>query len=247
VEIEAYSQGTSQLVDQYFFSDAVLTALQVSGSSGFTGDSVSFDFGGFAHSHQELDAKGAAGPVSSVGWDFVNAAPGSVPAHTADALSGEVADSLPIDAPLSYFVTYDGAPGWLQASSFSTGMSGGAGPATAEDVMLALGSSKQLVELTQTLLSGKHLKSVEVEAYRMDSAQPQLVDEYKFEDVVLNGLSAWSPTENGLSFSYAKYAEGHIANNADGTQGTITTGGWDFSHNTAFSGGTPHADIDFTA
>jgi VCBS repeat-containing protein len=247
VEIEAYSQGTSQLVDQYFFSDAVLTALQVSGSSGFTGDSVSFDFGGFAHSHQELAAKGAAGPVSSVGWDFVNAAPGSVPAHTADALSGEVADSLPIDAPLSYFVTYDGAPGWLQASSFSTGMSGGAGPATAEDVMLALGSSKQLVELTQTLLSGKHLKSVEVEAYRMDSAQPQLVDEYKFEDVVLNGLSAWSPTENGLSFSYAKYAEGHIAYNADGTQGTITTGGWDFSHNTAFSGGTPHADIDFTA
>jgi type VI protein secretion system component Hcp len=250
VEIEAYSQGTAQLVDQYVFSDAVLTSLQVSGDSGGgTTNSLSFDFGGFAHSHQELDAKGAPGPISSVGWDFANGTSATVPAHTADALGAPLADSLsPWNSPLSYFVTYDGAPGWLQLSSFSTGMSGGTGAATADDVMLALGSSKQLVELTQALLSGKHLNSVEVEAYRMDGAQPQLVDEYQFEDVVLTGLgldTAGSPA-NALSFTYAKYAEGHIAYDAQGAQSTITTGGWDFTHNTVFSGGTPHGDIDFT-
>jgi VCBS repeat-containing protein len=247
VEIEAYSQGTAQLVDQYFFADAALTGLQVNGSVGFTADSVSFDFGAFAHSHQELDAKGAPGPVSSVGWDFVNARPQSAPAHTADAVGGTLADALPMDAPLSYFVTYDGAPGWLPVSGFSTGMSGGTGQAMADDVMLALGSSKQLVELTQALLSGKHLNSVEVEAYRMDGAQPQLVDEYHFEDVTLNGLATSSPTDNTLSFSYGKYAEGHIAYDPNGAQSLITTGGWDFTHNTPFSSGTPHGDIDFTA
>jgi type VI protein secretion system component Hcp len=126
-------------------------------------------------------------------------------------------------------------------------MSGGTSQATADDVMLALGSSKQLVELTQALLSGKHLNNLEVEAYRMDGAQPQLVDEYKFEDVILSGLTTSNATDNTLSFDYGKYAEGHIAYDANGAQTTITTGGWDFIHNTAFAGGTPHADIDFTA
>jgi type VI protein secretion system component Hcp len=248
VEIEAYSQGTTQLIDQYYFSDAALTGLQVNGSAGFTADSVSFDFGGFAHSHQELDAKGAPGAVSSVAWDFANAQPETAPAHTADAVAGTLADALPMDTPLSYFVTYDGAPGWLPVSWFSTGMNGGTGQASADDVMLALGSSKQLVDLTQALLSGKQLNSVEVEAYRMDGAQPQLVDEYKFEDVILNGLSTdGSATQNTLSFSYAKYGEGHIAYDANGAPSTITTGGWDFAHNTVFDGGTPHADIDFTS
>jgi len=248
VEIEAYREGSTQLVDQYFFSDAVVTRVGVDGSAGFTFDSVNFGFGGFAHSHQDLDAKGAPGPVASVGWDFVNAAAGSVPAHNADALSGPLGDALPLDASLAYFMTYAGAPGWLQVSSFSTGMSGGTGPATADEVMLSLGSSKQLVELTQALLSGKQLSSLEVEAYRMDGAQPKLVDEYQFQDVILNGLSTdGSATQNTLSFSYGTYAEGHIAYDVNGAQSSITTGGWDFTHNTAFSGGTPHGDIDFTA
>src|SRR4051812_10961941 len=247
VEIEAYSQGTAQLVDQYFFSDAVLTNLQASDFGGGTADSMSFNFGGFAHSHQEIDAKGVPGPVTAVAWDFADAGPQTVPAHTADALGGELADALPAYTPLKYFMTYEGAPGWLQVSSFSTGMIGGTGQATADDVMLALGSSKQLVELTQTLLSGRHLNNLEVEAYRMDGAQPQLVDEYKFEDVILSGLTTSSATDNALSFDYGKYAEGHIAYDANGAQTTITTGGWDFIHNTASSGGAPHADIDFTA
>jgi len=247
VEIEAYSQGTAQLVDQYFFSDAVLTNLQTTGSAGFTADSVSFDFGGFAHSHQDLDAKGAPGPVSSVGWDFVSQQPESAPAHTADAVNATLGDALPMDTPLSYFMTYDGAPGWLQVNWFSSSMSGGKGPATADDVMLALGSSKQLVELTQALLSGKQLSSLEVEAYRTDGAQPQLVDEYQFQNVILNGLDTQSPTDNTLSFSFGTYAEGHIAYDANGAQSTVTTGGWDFTHNSAFSGSVPHADIDFTA
>jgi len=243
VEIEAYKHDTAELVDQYFFSDAVLTGLQFSGSTGFTAGSVNFDFGGFAHSHQE-----GAGAVTSVGWDFANGTMANVSPHNPDAAGASLADSqLPWEAPLSYFVTYDGAPGWLQASGLNMGMTGGTGPATADDVMLALGSSKQLVELTQALLAGKHLNNVEVEAYRMDGAQPLLVDEYKFEDVMLSGLTTSNATDNMLSFSYGKYAEGHIAYDANGAQSTITTGGWDFTHNTAFSGGTPHADIDFTA
>src|SRR5205807_9074221 len=102
--------------------------------------------------------------------------------------------------------------------------------------------SSELVQLTGMLLSGKELKGVQVEAYRMDGAQPQLVDEYKFQDVTLSGLATSNATENQLSFNYAQYAEGHIAYDAKGAPGTITTGGWDFINNTAFSGGTPVAD-----
>jgi len=216
VEIEAYSQGTTQLVDQYFFSEAVLTGLQVSASFNNTADSASFEFGGFAHSHQELDAQGAQGPVTSVGWDLVNDAPASAPAHTADALSGTLADSLsPSDPPLSYFMTYDGAPGWLQVGiagdrGFIIGMTSGAAGAMADDATLTLGSSKELVQLSEALLSGKHLNSLEVEAYRTDGAQLQLVDEYKFQDVLLTGLGLDTANgiANALSFNYAQYARG---------------------------------------
>src|SRR5206468_5879030 len=131
------NQGTAQLVDQYYFSNAVLTNLLVDGS-GVTTDSVNFDFTGFAHSHEEIDAKGILGPVASVGWDFLNAVPGSVPAYKADAVAAKLADSVSIDVPLKYFITYDGAPGWLEVSSFDTRMSGGNGQATPDEAMVTL-------------------------------------------------------------------------------------------------------------
>src|SRR5947208_15821233 len=119
-------------------------------------------------------------------------------------------------------------------------MRGGSRHATAGVEYVTLGSWNQREQMSEMLVSGKSLKGVEVEAYRMAGA-PRLVDEYKFQDVTLTTLGAFNANADALGFHYTKYAEGHIAYDATGAP-SITTGGWDFNNNVAFSGGSPSAD-----
>src|SRR5258705_5943621 len=83
------------------------------------------------------------------------------------------------------------------------------GKATASDVALTLGSSKQLVELTTLLASGKHITHAEVEAYRPFGGDKQLVDEFHFDDVLISSLGTGNATSNALSFDFTKYSHGH--------------------------------------
>ena len=50
-----------------------------------------------------------------------------------------------------------------------------------------LGTGKAAVALTDAVASGEHLKFVEIEAYTKGEA-PRLVDEFKFEDVIVSSL-----------------------------------------------------------
>jgi hypothetical protein len=70
-EVEAYAAGgkESQLVDQYYFQDVLVTGLQ---SDGANANEVSLDYGAFSHGHIEQDIKGGAGPTTETGWDFVH-------------------------------------------------------------------------------------------------------------------------------------------------------------------------------
>ncbi|MDH4259948.1 MAG: tandem-95 repeat protein [Gammaproteobacteria bacterium] len=258
VEIEAYVPGLkSGLVDQYYFEDVLVSSLQTSGNAFSTANSLSFDFAKFNHGHVEFDANtGAVKSTSEAGFDFANNVSFTGgPSVAGDALKAKQdLEALPTDVQLQYYVTFDGAPGWLELDSFSMGLSqsgglvvgggGGAGKVSASEVVLALGSSRQILDLTDGVTMGQHFKFLEVEAYQSGGGKPQLVDQYYFEDVLVTGLSTVNATSNQVSLDYAKFSHGHLEYSGTGTSLGSSSAGWDLLSNTAFTGPPVAADVD---
>jgi len=162
---------------------------------------------------------------------------------------------------LDYYAHFEGVGGsagqWLKLGSFSLGLSnsgsigtggGGAvaGKVTAGDVLLTLGSSNALVDLNEFLDTGKHLSKVEIEAYAsVGGGKSQLIDEYRFDDVLVTSLQTSNASSNALSFDFAKFSYGHQLYNSNGSVGSFVAEGYDFPKGTAFDGPAPHADISF--
>jgi type VI protein secretion system component Hcp len=251
VEIEAYQRGEDpQLVDEFKFDNALITGLNTSAHSTATAHSVSFNFAKFGHAHVEQDPDGTSGPVTSSGWDFAANKSVGGPDGKEGADGAPFVDA-PIKANLDYYFTFEGAEGWLKLDSFSMGITqsgsgiigggGGAGKAVASDVFLVLGSSSEIVDITDFLLSGAHLKNVEIEAYRGED--PQLVDEYRFEDVLFSSWSNSNASANAVSFNYAKFSHAHVEQDPDGTPGPVTVAGYDFAAAKNFSSLLPDADV----
>ena len=71
-----------------------------------------------------------------------------------------------------------------------------------------------MVELTEALATGEHLKGVEIEAYVPGATRAtMLVDQYYFEDVLVTSLSTGGSafsTANNLSFDFARFNHGHV-------------------------------------
>jgi type VI protein secretion system component Hcp len=100
------------------------------------------------------------------------------------------------------------------------------------------GSSSELVELTQLLAQGTHIKSAELEIYAAGiKGELKIVDEFKFEDLLVSNWSTDSGSSDNvthsLSFAFAKIEYGHQLYNANGAESGFTG-----SHD-------PVADIDF--
>jgi type VI secretion system secreted protein Hcp len=253
VEIEAYHRPgvgeDSRLVDQYYFEDVLMSSLQTSGNASSTVNSLGFDFAKFNHGHVDYKADGSAVlPASEAGFDFAaNKGFTGGPPVAGDATgSPQDEEALSTGVDLKYYVTFDGAPGWLELDSFSMGLSnsgglvfgggGGAGKVTASGVALALGSSAQILELTDGVTSGKHFKDLEVEAYQPVSGNdPQLVDQYYFQDVLVSTLQSSGANHNQVSVDFARFSHGHVEYQADGSAGDTTSAGWDFLTNKAFT------------
>jgi VCBS repeat-containing protein len=250
VEIEAYRAGGDKgdlLVDQYYFEDVLVTGLNTGGSAFGTANSLSFDFAKFNHGHVEQDDKGGVGAITEAGFDFAeNKSFEGGPSIAGDAIKAQLDEGLPTDVQLEYYVTFDGAPGWLELHSFSMGLAnsgsggfgggGGAGKASASDVSLLLGSSAQILDLTEGVTEGVHFKFFEVEAYRAGGDKgAQLVDQYYFEDVLVTGLNTGGANFNSVSLDFAKFSHGHLEQDAQGGVGPTTETGWDFVQNEAFS------------
>jgi type VI protein secretion system component Hcp len=177
------------------------------------------------------------------------------PSVAGDALKAKQdLEALPTDVQLEYYVTFEGAPGWLELHSFSMGLAnsgslsgdGGAraGNATAQDVVLGLGSSAQILDLLNAVTTGKHLENLEVEAYWVGSEKAQLVDQYYFEDVLVTGLTSNGANANTVSLDYGAFSHGHIEYDAKGAKGATTVAGWDFVQNDAFTGPPVAPDVD---
>jgi VCBS repeat-containing protein len=247
VEIEAYAPGGDakpQLVEQYYFEEVLLTSLQSSGSSSPI-HSLSFDYAAFNRGHVTQDAKGGVSNVFEDGWDFQTAkdANGVGPAIVGDAIGSNVEGG--IGGQLQYYVTFTGAQGWLELDSFSVGLTqtgsivlgggGGAGVVRGSPLSFSLGSSKELLLLTDGLTEGKHIQNLEIEAYTVGGdSKPQLVDQYYLEDVLVSSLSS-SNASNHVSVEYGKFSHGHIEQNNKGGLEPAVESGWDFELNKAFS------------
>jgi len=251
VEIEAYRAGGDKgdlLVDQYYFQDVLVTGLSTGASAFSTVNNLGFDFGKFVHGHVEYSNTGTVASKTETGFDFVEYKSfDGGPTVAGDAIKGKLDDAaLPTDADLHYYVTFDGAPGWLELHSFSMSLAnsgslgglgggGGAGKASASDVSLLLGSSAQILDLTEGVTEGHHFKFFEVEAYREGGDKPQLVDQYYFKDVLVTGLNANDANFNSVSLDYGAFSHGHIEQDLKGGVGPTTETGWDFVSNEPFS------------
>jgi len=258
VEVEAYapnSKGIPLLVDEYRFDTAFLSGLTTAGSPTQTTEEVSFNFTKITHTHQTQNSSGGIGDKVTATYDVSdNTTTLNNNGATGEASKALPTADLPVDVQLQYYMTYQGAPGWLELEGFSMELSnptsigsagGGAssGKVSMGDVALALGSSKQLVELMAGMTKGEHLDFLEVEAYVLGSKGiPQLVDEYYFDTVFLDSL-ATDNNANTLGIAAGKFSHGHVEYNGAGGIDDTSAEGWDFLSSTAWTHGTPDSDL----
>jgi type VI protein secretion system component Hcp len=215
IEIEAY-QGT-KLVDEFRFDDAQLTHHQAGTQGLGTSHTVGFGSANFGHTH--VEAAGTV-PNESMSWDSTTGTgDDSGPVATPEGLAGKQEDLATEN--LHYYLRVDGVgePNeWLKLNSYGlelelpaaggTGGSG-AGKVIMHDLEAGLGSSSQLVELTEALGAGKHFDHAELEVYRvLDGGARQIVDEFRFEDVVVRELLSETATRNTLALDYGDVATG---------------------------------------
>jgi type VI protein secretion system component Hcp len=222
VEIEAY-QG-SKLVDEFRFDQVLLARQEADGQAFGTSHDVSFDFAGLGYTHAEQ----LLGTVAkeSMTW---NAADGAAPAAEPGALGGTQEALVP--SSLHYYLRVDGVgePNeWLRLDSYELDL-GSSGDLTA-----ALGSSSQLVEFSQALGSGRHFDYAELEVYRFSESGPQILEEYRFDNVSVTGLDSTTATQNTLAFDYGGVSHGYAI--YDPESGALQ----------GYAGSSlPDADIDF--
>ena len=249
VDIQAYMPGNKPLlVESYKFDDVVLSSLQTSASPGSTANQVGFDYAKMGHSHFEADLQGGTGDETRAGFDAKQGQATNV--GGGGAVSNPKLEFAPQD--LDYYAFFEGVGGgeWLRLDAFSMGLtsqtslSGGTGKLLPSDVMLGLGASGPLVELSKELFSGAHIKFAEIEAYAPGS-KPQLVDEFRFEDVLVTSWHSAGATDNALSFDFGKFSHGHVQTDATGKVTGSVSEGYDFSLAKAFDGPAPDADIVF--
>ncbi|MDP2323704.1 MAG: type VI secretion system tube protein Hcp, partial [Gammaproteobacteria bacterium] len=262
VEVEVYRAGLEtkdRLVAEYKFSDVVLTGLNSFGGEGVA-NYVSFDYGGFGQRFFEADSKtGQTTGNTETKWSFIQNNVGDsslLPQSGAQAIA-QPQETQNIDgSQLEYYVRFDGVNGWLALDSYSLGIEysaglstggGGAGKSTASDVVLTLGASTALTGLTGSLFSGKHLQNVEIEVYRSGlETKDVLIEELRFDNVFISGLSSGNVSNNLLSFDYGQISRAYRDVDGKGALTPYTKSGWNFSDNTAYSGPNPVADANGT-
>ncbi|KPK08653.1 MAG: hypothetical protein AMJ64_02875 [Betaproteobacteria bacterium SG8_39] len=255
IEVEVYAPGGGlkggSLIGEYKFEDVYVTSLDTNGG-GSTANNLGFAFRSYAQVQADAGGKsGTAGDTFETGWDFVSGKGGPPISLQPDADPSDLGDALSTDAPLDYYVRFEGLGGgdWLRLEDFSFGLSqsgsfhvgggGGAGKASASDVQLTLGSSSLIARLADMLASGKSVDGVEIEAYASGfKGGPTLVDEYVFDQVLLTSLNSAEDAYNSVGLTYARYSHGH-----ESLGKLETAGGWDFTTNTPWDGPPPDADV----
>jgi type VI protein secretion system component Hcp len=259
VQIEVYLAGgkEAQLIDEYKFSGVQLDSLSTSGSDGYLGNGVSFQFVEYGHSHVAIDDKSGKASTEETGWNFKDGKSAEAPAVHPEVDFKDIEPQVG-SGNLAVYAHFDGIDGWLKVDAFSMGLSSsvdvlgaggaGAGKVSASDVSLSLGMSSGLVQLNDDLFKGTILKDAEIEVYLLGGKEAQLVDEFKFDDVHISSLSSSNESSNALSFDFGSYSHGHVALDGKGGVAGTTVEGWDLAQNhTASDLSPPHPDVDLFA
>jgi type VI protein secretion system component Hcp len=230
--------GKFRVYDVYGFEDVVITSAAVDGSTEMTLHTVSFDFAEFGHQHSDYSAAGVKLSPVETGWNFKASAPGPV-SFAAPQPPQDIAQALDPEVNLGYFVKFEGIGDWLRVEDFDFSLAStssavptggiGAGKATFEDVVLRLGSSKEIVTLTSKLLAGAHIKKVEVDTYQEIDGKLQVLDQYDFTDATVTQLTDEGGNDNVLSFAFGKVSLAHHLYDQDGTSHGQVPFVWDLA------------------
>ena len=108
------------------------------------------------------------------------------------------------------------------------------------DFSVQVGSSTELLKLTQALLESDNVK-LEIEAYTAAKGA-LLVDEFRFEGVQLTGLQSANTVDNDFTLQLSgKYSHAH----ADAGKANLDTEfGWDFGQDQSFTGPAASGTLD---
>ena len=224
VDVEAYRTTASglQLVDDYLFGKATVSAIAQDGPAG---SSVYLSAGQYTQNHMTYDQKGIAS-TTTVGWDFAT--------HAAVTLAdiGNYAPSapaIPVDTPLTYYARFvdakgtpiasDGTGGWISLSAYGNQvLQQGVQSSGANE--LQFGDDRVSQALIKAGLAGTTDLGLEVDGFN----GTQLVDQQLFTHVSVDHLSQNGPNIT-VDLNYLDFQTGHA--NSKGVQ---TTFGWDLAN-----------------
>ncbi len=251
VNIEGYrtNGGTFQLVDEYLFTDVLATSIG-SNSNGQTNlfNAISVNYGSYGYAHQPYGANGKTdGSARVVGWDFIEGKGGQPadgkPTGAAFLEGNKLGEQALGGSGLHTYIKFDGSAGWLELSGLSVaGISNsgtaalGGGKLSFQDIFVTLGSSSELPNLVGWLAAGKELSHAEIEVYggNLQNGKATLVDEYRFDGVLLTSLNAGATSGGNavnVSFAYERFTELHTGISSSGKLLPVESYGWDLLKN----------------
>ena len=226
VDVEAYRSTASglQLVDDYLFGKATVSAVANAGS---TGSTVYLSAGQYTQNHVTYDQKGVA-TTTTAGWDFAT--------HAAVTLADSgnyapTAPAIPADPPLTYYARFvdgkgtpiasDGTGGWISLAAYDDQVRQQSGQIHGANE-LQFGDDRVSQALIKAYLAGTTDLRLEVDGFNGN----QLVDQQLFTNVSVDHLIQIGPNVT-VDLNYLDFQTGHA-----NSKGSMTTFGWDLANHT---------------
>jgi len=124
----------------------------------------------------------------------------------------------------------------LQHSNMHSGSGGGAGKATVEDFNFSHYVDKSSPNLLNFCLSGKHIKNIDF-VIRKAGGDPLEYLTIKFSDAIITRVSLSGNASNDdrpveeVTFSFTKFTEDYVIQNAEGNKSGIISASYDIKAN----------------
>ncbi len=127
----------------------------------------------------------------------------------------------------------EGTEVWLRLDGFSLAFTADPdGPPVASQVDVAFGPSSLDPAILEALTRGTAFRTAQIESYVVADGENRLVEEYRFDDVVLDGFHTSAGTdrleEHELTFSFERVQHGFITYDETGVADPQSSFTWDF-------------------
>lgn len=127
----------------------------------------------------------------------------------------------------------EGTEVWLRLDGFALAFTADPdGPPVASDVEVAFGISSLDPSILQALTRGTAFQTAQIESYVVADGESRLVEEYRFDNVLLDGFHTSAGTdraaEHELTFSFERVQHGFITYDQSGQADPQSSFTWDF-------------------